>query len=354
MSDKLLMGTSRPLFRYESGSNIYRNVLNDTPEQVLIPVPFPEEEILNRGVFSPYKIWKTSKGFRMNCIVTFGFLDRPSTEKLLEIFESGNSFYMRPHFNFYKEYEVVCLNAKSALQRINTIVQPYQGALYFTAEENVTSHPISKGGFNFNGSTKIANTLASTLNGDCVVEMWIKTPASFSSKEELFSMVSSGVNWTVSINTNGTIEFITDDGSSHTLTSTSALSVNKWHFICISRTDTDTKAIYIDGVEAVTAADDSKAANAITGTQLGETSSGFSGLCQVFRIYNDSFDGDTQYAEHSIEAINNSYQGNIKLWWDFSQGDATDLSDEENDGTVTGTETYSKESFPDNGSKYLT
>ncbi len=356
MPDTLLMGTARPLFRYVSGSDVYRYVLNNKPMQIQIPLPFPEEEILNRGVFSPYSIWKTSKGFRLNVIVTLDELGRPSVEKFLEIIESGNSFYMRPHFNFYKEYEVVCLNARSALQRRGIIVQPYQGALYFTGKENVTTHPISQGAFSFDGSTKIANTLASTLNGDCSVEMWIKTPSAFSVKEELFSMTSAGVSWTVNIGTDGIIDFITDDGSEHSLVSLAAMNTSSWYFIQVMRYSTDDKKVRILDSKgnnvSVNTNNDSKAANAITATTLAAAANGFSGLCPIYRIYNENT--DTANLAHSIEAIGSSYADDIKLWWDFSQGATTDLSDEGNDGIVTGTETYSKESFPDNGVKVLT
>jgi hypothetical protein len=183
--------------------------------------------------------------------------------------------------------------------------------------------------------------------------MRIKTPASFGSKEELFSMAGT-VAWTVSINTDGTIEFVTNDGSSATQTSTTALSSNTWYFICISRTSTSFKNIWVNGALAATQQNDSKAANSITSTQLAETSNGFSGYCQIYRVYNDNFSGITQYSAHSIEAIGDAYADNIKVWWDFSQGDATDLSAEGNDGTVTGTDQYYEESFPDNGSEYLT
>lgn len=356
MSDVLLMGTARPLFRYVSGSDVYRYVLNDKPTQIQIPLPFPEEEILNRGVFSPYSIWKTSKGYRPNIIVAFDTLDRPSIEQFLTIAESGNSFYMRPHFNFYKEYEVVCLNARSALQRIGIVTQPYLGALYFTGKENITTHSISQGALSLDGSTKVANTLASTLAGDCTVEMWIKTPVAFSVKEELFSMTSAGVNWTIYIGTDGILDFITDDGSEHSLKSLVAMETSSWYFIQIMRYSTDDKKTRILDSKgnniSTNTNNDSKAANAITATTLAATSNGFSGCCQIYRIYNENT--DTSNLAHSIEAIENDYQDDIKLWWDFSQGGATDLSDEGNDGTVTGTETYSKESFPDNGVKVLT
>jgi len=353
MADKLLMGTARPLLRYESGGVNYRYVLNDQPLQIEIPIPFPEEEIINPGVFSPYTIWKTSKGFRLSCLVSYDWLERVSIETFLAIIESGNSFYLRPHFNFYKEYEVVCLNARSALTRINTVANPYKGALLFTGKENITTHPISQGAFNFDGSTKVANTLAATLNGDCSVEMWIKTPSAFSAQEELFSMASAGVTWTVSIKTDGTIEFVTDDGSANTYNNPALeLSVNTWHFLTIGRVNTDVKMVCIDGVCDGTT--DSKAANAITATTLGAAANAFSGQCQIYRIYNDDLVTGVFPDEHMIEMIDGTYEGNIKLWWDFSQGNATDLSDEENDGTVTGTSAYSKESFPDTGAKVLT
>jgi len=357
MADKLLMGTARPLLRYESGGVNYRYVLNDQPLQIDIPLPFPEEEILNRGVFSPYTIWKTSKGFRLSCLVSYDWLERVSIETFLAIIESGNSFYLRPHFNFYKEYEVVCLNARSALTRINTVANPYKGALLFTGKENITTHPISQGAFNFDGSTKVANTLAATLNGDCSVEMWIKTPSAFSAEEELFSMTSAGVAWTVSIGTDGILDFITDDGSENSWKSLVAMKTDSWYFIQVMRYSTDVKKVRIldskgNTVSVNTGTGDGKAANAITATTLGAAANAFSGDCQVYRIYNENT--DTANLAHSIEALDSGLEGNIKLWWDFSQGNATDLSDEENDGTITGTSAYSKESFPDNNQKVLT
>jgi hypothetical protein len=353
MADTLLWGNTRPRIRIGTSAqtNGTNYVFNQPP--ALVPDEhFPKHIILNESCLN---IYLNEHIIKRRGIFTFDYelLDRPSCERLIDILNSSTAKYLRPHFNFHKEYQVRCVN-EWELDNLEKSNQSYKGILQFETIAGESSIPSeSSGSFSFNGSTKIANTLASTLTGDCVVEMWIKTPSAFSVKEELFSMTSAGVAWTISINTNGTIEFVTDDGSSDTLTTENALSASTWYFVVVSRVDTDTKTVYVNGVSWGTQ-DDSKAANSITATQLSETSNGFSGLCQIYRIYNDSFSGVTQYPEHSIEAINSSYLSNIKLWWDFSQGSATDLSAEENDGTVTGTETYQEESFPDNGEEYMT
>jgi len=353
MSDTLLWGNTRPRIRV--GTSTQTNGTNYVFNQPPAEVPeehFSKQIILNE---SSLTIYLHEHLIKRRGIFTFDYeyLDRPSCERLRTILNSSSDKYLRPHFNFYKEYKVRCVN-EWELEPFGKANQSYQGMLKFeTIAGEATIPTPSSGSFNFNGSTKIANTLDSTLAGDCVVEMWIKTPSSFGSKEELFSMAGTIV-WTVSINTDGTIEFVTNDGSSATQTSTTALSANTWYFLCISRTSTSLKNIWVNGALAATKQNDSKAANSITATQLAETSSGFSGYCQIYRIYNDNFSGIYQYSAHSIEAIGDAYADNIKVWWDFSQGAATDLSAEGNDGTITGTTTYVEESFPDNGSEYLT
>jgi len=343
------MGTARPLFRIGDE----RIVLNDSTSQTQIPFPFQEKSITHEGCFSPCKIWKYSRGFRGIFNLVWEHLDRPSHEKLLEIIESNEYFYFRPHFNFFKEYEVV-LNPQNpgTIDRIGTVARQYKGNLVLVARETLASHPKSYGAFSFNGSTKIDCTLAETLNGDCSVEMWIKTPRSFSSKEELFS-ISGNVDWTVNITTDGALEFLTDDGTLHQqLTGYAVLTENSWHFVTVTRADTDSKKICVDGkCEGVR---DEKAANAITAVTLGASSDAFSKYCQIFRVYNEYTAKSWTSILHSIEAIRENFVNSIKLWWDSSQGDFTDLSGKGNDGTITGTENYSKESFPDNGFKMLT
>jgi len=352
MSDSLLWGSSRPRIRVGTSAqtNGTNYVFNQPPAE--IDIYFPKQIILNESVLN---IYLNEHIIKRRGIFTFDYevLDRPSCERLIDILNSSSDKYMRPCFNFWKEYKVRCVN-EWELDRIGKSNQPYEGILKFetiAGEDAIPSE--SSGSFSFNGSTKVANTLASTLSGDCTVEMWIKTPSSFSSQEELFSMTSAGVVWTVSIKTDGTIEFVTDDGSSDIYNNPNLeLKVDTWHFLTIGRVNTHTKVVCIDGVCDGTI--DNKAANAITATTLGAAANAFSGYCQIYRIYNDDLVTGSFPDAHLIEAIDSSYEGNIKLWWDFSQGAGTDLSAEGNDGDVMGTTTYAEESFPDKRNEILT
>lgn len=353
MADKLLMGTARPLFRY--GNNRY--VLNYKPSMIEIPLPFTEEYVPNKGVFSPKKLFKHSDGFRPEAAVTWQYLDRVSVETLLSIFENDEYFYMRPHFNFYKEYEMLCLN-KGELTRINTTANPYKGTLLFTGRETVTTHPVSSGAFDFNGTTQIADTsLIYSIAGDITLELWIKTDAIFIYNKVLFESTSGTPAWSIQMDREyhadpdsaWSIAFWT--GGTHKIETDYLMADNSWHFLQIRRIGTQ-KYILIDGVQKATGGD-SFGTNNIVGVKLGDTTNGLTCLCQILRVFNDDLNED-YYSRHSIEALDATAYNNLKLWWDFSQGNANDLSVHGNDGTITGTETYSEESFPDNGQTYLT
>lgn len=352
MSDTLLWGSARPRIRLGTAAqtNGTNYVLNQPPGEY--DDNFPKQIILNESVLTGY-LNEHKEGHRGIFTFDYEYLDRPSCERLIDIFNSSSDKYLRPYFNYYKEYKIRVVN-EWELDRFGKANQSYSGTLQFETIPLETTIPSeSFGSYSFDGSTKVDCTLAATLSGDCSVEMWIKTPSSFSAEEELFSMTSAGVSWTVTINTSGKIVFVTDDGSGDTKTSAGTLSTSTWHYVVVSRHDTSYKDIGIDDSFG-TPQNDGKAANAITATTLGAATDAFSGYVQIYRIINDDTSGATAYAQHSIEAIGSTPLGNIKLWWDFSQGSETDLSTNGNDGTTTGTETYVEESFPDNGSEYLT
>lgn len=350
MSDSLLWGSSRPrirlgTFAQTNGTNY---VLNQPPAE--IDIDFPKQIILNESVLN---IYLNEHIIKRRGIFTFDYemLDRPSCERLIDILNSSSDKYMRPCFNFWKEYKVRCVN-EWELDRMGKSNQPYEGILKFETIEGEDAIPSeSSGSFSFNGTTKVADaSLAATVSGNMSIEMWLKTPSSFGSTKVLFEGLSAGVDWTVSLLTDGTIRFTTDDGSADNLDSTSVLAVSTWYWISINRVNTQDKYIFVDGV-GWGSQSDAKAANAITGVELGATSNGFDGLVQILRVFNDNI---SDYNAHMIEAVPSEILSNLKLWWDFSQGAGTDLSAEGNDGDITGTTTYAEESFPDKRNEILT
>lgn len=350
--DTLLWGNTRPRIRVGTSAqtNGTNYVLNQ-PTIKPVNIHFPKQIILNESVLDG-TLTEHIIGRRGIFTCEYEYLDRPSCEYLIDIFNSSSDKYMRPNFNFWKEYKVRIVNTWE-LDEMGKSNQPYMGTLVFETISLESSIPSeSSGSFSFNGSTKVADTaLDSTLSGDMSVEMWIKTPSSFGSEKILFEGLSAGVDWTISIQSDGTIRFRTDDGSSSDLDSSNTLSVSTWYHLVVRRVNTDDKYIVVNGTQWETGSD-SKAANAITGVELAATSNGFDGLAQILRVYNDNISSNFQ--DHMIEAMPSAVQANLKLWWDFSQGSANDLSAEGNDGIVTGTTTYYEESFPDKGYEIIT
>lgn len=337
MLDTLLWGTARPLFRIGND----RWVLNQPPSEQ--DDGFPKEIMLHESSLTG-KLFEYLLGRRGIFTINFDMLDRASCEVLIDIFNSSSDKYMRPHFNFHKEYLIRCVNDLE-LERMGKVNKPYKGTLIF---ETIALEPTipdeSSGSFHFDGTTKVAKAGLS-ITGDATVELWIRTPDTLDAEKKIF-VAEGDVTWRIFVLANKKIRFQTQEGeSSHNLDSNATLTVNTWYHIMVRRVETDEKRIVINA-EASGSAADTYAANNITSLYIGEVQDGFDGLIQIMRFYSTSISGDFDY--YMIEAIPSAYVTEIEIWWDFSQGNTDDLSNS-NDGVITGVELYYKESFKDPG-----
>jgi len=344
--DEMKWGTARPLFRI--GNDRY--VLNQNADVI---DDFPKAARINQAIKG--KEFEHIKGYRGIIDVNYKHLDKASTE-LIRTLTNSTALYMRPHFNFWKEYWMRCLNGFE-LNRLGPQIElPYQGVLRFREvplEDDIPAE--SSGSFHFDGTTKVEKSGLS-ITGDATVEMWIKTPNNLSSDKNLFSATGGDVVWRVHImSADKKIRFQTEESSvTHDLKSDIALTENTWYHIMIRRVSTNIKRIVINGV-VHGAASDTFSANNITTIYIGEVMNAFDGLCQIMRFYSANIHDDFDY--YMVEAIPSVYLAQMEIWWDFSQGNTDDLlyhyyeSGVDNDGTVTGLEKYFKESFKDPGSE---
>lgn len=334
MSDRLIWGNARPLFRI--GSTRY--VLNDPPANIRII--FDKKIILNESITG--KLYEHVLGYRGRFAITWEYLDRPSTEALINILNESPDIYMRPHFNFCKEYKVRPVRGFN-LERFGKIYQPYKGTIEFETIELEDEIPTeSKGAFIFDGSTNINTSFSTQAWTNTSVEFWLKTPSSFSSQVILKLLSSGSTVFEVGITSAGKI-YISSEGS--TLSASTACSTDTWYHVICKKANTSQRRIILDG-EYVGADDDgSTSALNFDEFKLGNS---FTGDIQIARLYNVSL--YQNFEKQMSEVI----QATPFLWWDFSQGNADDLSGNGYDGTVTGTEAYSEESFPDRGYKLLT
>ena len=183
MADKLLWGNARPLFRV--GTNRY--VLNQPPAN--IDVKWPKEVVLNQSLRGKY--FEHILGYRGVFVITWDYLDRASCELLKTIVDS-TSLYMRPHFNFWKEYQVRAVNGFE-LDRFGKVNQPYKGSLVFQTVELETDIPNeSSGGMICNVNTKIEKSIS--LTDDISVEIWIKTPETIATAGNFIQLDGTGFN----------------------------------------------------------------------------------------------------------------------------------------------------------------
>ena len=143
--DKLLWGFSRPLFRIGTSRYVLNQPTSEHDEK------FPKRIILNESSLTGY-LNEHKIGNRGIFTLTYDMLDRPSSETLIDIFNSASAIYMRPHFNFWKEYLIRCVNGWE-LDRMGKVNKPYKGVLIFEtiALENAIPDE-SSGSFNFDGN----------------------------------------------------------------------------------------------------------------------------------------------------------------------------------------------------------
>jgi len=346
MSDKLLWGSARPLFRI--GTNRY--VLNQPVSEH--DIKFPKEIVLNQAITG--KLYEHNLGHRGIFTVGYDLLDRPSTEVMKDILNSSSDIYMRPHFNFWKEYLIRCVNGFE-LDRFGKANQPYKGTLSFETINLESTIPAeSSGSFDFDGFTKIDyNKGSSWITGDISVELWIKVRAFGGCDTYLAHLIQTAIGyptWYINLMTTREIKFTTtdNDGKTHNLVTTNKLELDTWYHIIVKRVNTTHKYIAVNG-EIWADENDTQVANDIKEAYLCYTVDGLDGLIQIFRVYNTNVNISGHAKNLMIEAIPSSYISALKLWWDFSQGNTDDLSENNNDGVVTGTEQYQKESFPDKG-----
>jgi len=337
MSDRLIWGNARPLFRIDST----RYVLDDPPAD--IKITFDKKIILNESITG--KLYEHVLGYRGRFAITWEYLDRPSTEVLIDILNESPDIYMRPHFNFYKEYKVRPVRGFN-LERFGKIYQPYKGTIEFETIELEEEIPAeSKGAFSFDGSTKISVDISKNWT-DTTIDFWMKTPSEFSSEEDIVRLNYSGSGvMRVWLDTNGKLN-ITSNGN--TLTASTACSTDTWHHVIAKKVSISTRVIILDGVAVGQDDDGSTSIMSFDEFVVGNTTGGFSGDIQIVRLYNASI-----YQNYNAQ-MSEVLQATPTIWWDFSQGSAEDLSGNGYDGTVTGTESYTEESFPDRGYKLLT
>lgn len=346
--DKLLWGSARPLFRI--GNNRY--VLNQPPSEH--DIDFPKRIILNDAVKG--KLFEHLIGNRGIFTITFDKLDRPSCETLIDILNSSSDKYMRPHFNFWKEYLIRCANGWE-LDRISTIKHPYKGTLIFETIELESSIPnYSAGSFLNNGTTTIQSpVLSPAITDDVSVDFWIKWHSMAGGIIYVTDQNSPDqVHWQIDSEPTKKLNFITGlGGIAHSLLSNTEFDDGIWYHVCCKRINTDDKYIYVNGVLDASGSD-SKPANDLVRFKVGHNTAAFDYPIQIAHLH--SGDISAYLNNIMIEAIPSSIVGNIKVWWDFSEGSApyTDLSGNSNDGALTGTEQYEKESFPDPKFEVLT
>jgi len=348
MSDESRYGTARPLFRILND----RYVLNDG---CMVKCRFPKVPIVNRGVTG--NEFEHIKGYRGFFELTFYKIDKPSQNLLETIIDvdadSANPLYMRPHFNWHKELNVRCLNGLEFDELLERIDAGYKAVLQFTSIPLETSSNIRSYGSFYLGDQDYWTTgaLTDNLTGDVSIEFWVRWQDPLGTKAILYLTdvdPPNGVNWQIDTEGSGTLSFITGPtgAGSHLVTDAGTFEVNKWYHIVCKRINTDDKYIYVNGVEVATASD-LLGANNLNSLKIGHTTAAFDGHIQILRAYDSDIDVVTYGQNLMIEAIPSAYITALKIWFDFSKGDATDLSGNSNDGTLTGAENYYSESFPD-------
>lgn len=351
MSDESRYGTSRPLFRIDTD----RYVLNDGCK---VKCRFPKVPIINRGATG--NEFEHIKGYRGLFELTFYKIAKPS-QNLLETIvdvdaDSANPLYMRPHFNWYKEFNVRCLNGLEFEELLERIDAGYKVTLYFNSVPLETSSNIrSYGSFLNNGTTFINSPALTPITGDASVDFWVKWHSMAGGIIYVTDQNSPDlINWQIDSEPNGKLSFITGvGGPAHHLASNTVFTDGVWYHICCKRINTDDKYIYVNGVLDASASD-TFVANDLVRLRVGHATAAFDYPIQIARLHSGDISGDLD--EIMIEAIPSGVLSNIKVWWDFSEGNApySDLSGNSNDGTLTGTEAYYSESFPDNLHEMLT
>jgi len=338
-----MWGSARPLFRI--GTNRY--VLNQPVSEH--GIKFPKQIVLNESWNG--KLYEHNLGHRGIFTVGYDLLDRPSTEVMKDILNSSSDIYMRPHFNFWKEYLIRCVNGFE-LDRFGKANQPYKGTLSFETINLESTIPAESSGCFYLGDNDYWTTGALTDNliGDVSVEFWVRWQDPYGSKRIMYFTdidPPSGVNWQIDTETGGTLAFITGPPAvgHHMATPAGTFLPNEWYHIVCKRINTDDKYIIVDGVEKASGSD-LLAANNLNSLKIGETVTGFDGHIQTCRAYDQDI---TAYNNIAIEAIPSTYISNLKIWIDFSSGLGTDLSGNSNDMTLKGNSNFKKESFPDKG-----
>lgn len=347
-TDKLIYGTTRPLLRIGTD----RWVLNQPPS--FHDIKFPKQIILNESWDG--ELFEHILGYRGIFTINWELLDRPSVEILIDILNSSSDKYMRPHFNFWKEYKIRCMHGFE-LDRFGKVNQPYKGTLVFETIKLENSIPLESSGSFYLGDedTWYTGALTDNLTGDVSIEFWVRWQDPLSGKAILWlSDVDppQGCNWQIDTEGQGRLSFITGPTGNmhHMMTPIGTFVENIWYHIVCKRIDTDHKYIIVNGVSIVDE-DDLKSVNNLTSLKVGHTTAAFDGHIQIVRAYDQDI---TEYNKCAIEAIPSSYITNLKIWIDFSSGLGTDLSGNDNDVTLTGNSNFAEYSFPDKGYEILT
>lgn len=345
--DKLIYGTARPLWRIGND----RWVLNQPC--AFHDIKFPKEIILNQAIKG--KLFEHLIGNRGIFTLEYEYLDRPSVEILIDILNSSEDLYMRPHFNFWKEYKVRCVNGFE-LDRFGKVNQPYKGSLTFETIELESSIPADSSGSFYLGDNDFWSTgkLTDNLTGDVSIEFWVKWQDPLGTNAILYLTdddAPDGVDWQIDTEGQGTLSFISGPvgAMDHLVTPAGTFVVGEWYHIICKRTNTDDKVIIVDGVEKASKSD-SFGANNLDSLRIGHITAAFDGYIQTVKAYDQDI---TEYNKCAIEAIPSSYISNLKIWIDFSKGDGTDLSGNDNDCSLTEDENFEDYSFPDKGYEIL-
>lgn len=350
-TDKLIYGTTRPLLRIGND----RWVLNQPPS--LHGIKFPKQVILNESWDG--KLFEHVLGYRGTFTVNWDLLDRPSVETLIDILNSSSDKYMRPHFNFWKEYKVRCANGFE-LDRFGKVNQPYKGTLVFETIELENSIPLESSGSFYLGDEDFWTTgaLTANLTGDVSVEFWVKWQDPFGTNAILYltdDAAPEGVTWQIDTEGSGTLSFISGPvgAMDHLVTPAGTFVVGEWYHVVCKRINTDDKYIYVNGILKASKSD-GFGANNLDSLKIGHVTAGFDGHIQIVRAYDSDIDVVTYFKHLMIEDIPSAYLTPMKIWIDFSSGLGTDLSGSDNDVTLTGDSNFAEYSFPDKGYEILT